>query len=150
MRDPALVLGSELSGSANATHAEDDGLESENPCIITHILIGGTFGASIGGMKIEGLVLINAVCFVTEYPAVVAQLHADIIESAVYFIGGCDEKDGLNPGPSCGFEGIEGAQRVHFKINARIGDGSGDGCLAGGVDDDRAIGKGRRKRLGIA
>ena len=53
VRDPPLILTSNLARSVDATLPKNDGAETVDARIISHILVACSFGAAIGGVEIE-------------------------------------------------------------------------------------------------
>src|SRR5206468_3049382 len=60
MSDPTLVFVPALMRSIDAAHAEHGGFETVCPRIVQHILIRGSFRASVWGMKVERAILTDA------------------------------------------------------------------------------------------
>src|SRR5262245_6398083 len=57
--DPPLVLDSKLAGAVDTGLPEHHGPQAIDPMIVPDVLIGTTFGAAIGGVKIEWIGLVN-------------------------------------------------------------------------------------------
>src|SRR3954466_3957475 len=53
MRDPALVLGAELTWSVDAAHPQHRRSQAEHARVVGHILIGGALRAAIRAVKVE-------------------------------------------------------------------------------------------------
>src|SRR5207237_9085556 len=51
--DPPLILTSILARSVDATLPKNDGAETVDARIISHVLVACSFGAAIGGVEIE-------------------------------------------------------------------------------------------------
>jgi hypothetical protein len=60
VRNPALIFVAALPRSVNATHAKDSCGDMKRACVVDDVLIGRTFGTSVGCVKIEALAFINA------------------------------------------------------------------------------------------
>src|ERR1700683_2762256 len=54
-RDPSLVFHPELSAAVDARLSQADRPESVDSGVVPYVLIGGTFGAPVGRVKIERL-----------------------------------------------------------------------------------------------
>src|SRR5208282_1523259 len=129
-RDPSLILHAVLPRAVDAGLAEDDGVESVDPGIITHILVRRALGTSVRGMKIKrrrfryaGFRMLQAIasCSFTE---------AHPLHPAVNFVCRGEKDGGFWAKPPHSLEDVECPKRVGLEIRARIEDGSRDGRLA--------------------
>lgn len=59
--DPALVVGRELASTVDRGMAEDDGSDAVVAVPVADVLVGGAFGAAIGGSEVEGDGFVEAV-----------------------------------------------------------------------------------------
>ncbi len=134
--DPALVVGGELAATVDGGVAEDDGVEAEAAGVVEHVLVGGTFGAAVGRVELDGGRLVDAVLVGARLPAGGGLDEVEVLEVAVDLVGGGVDDGRVRRVLADGFEDVDGAEDVDLEVAARRLHAGGHGDLAGEVEDD--------------
>jgi len=115
---PALVFVAELARASNARHAKYYGLQSVNSGVIPHVLISGSFGTSIWGVKIHRLLFRSsarfsaAVAFSVEIKIVPAKI-------SVNFVGRSENQRWRIAYRFQSFKQIQCTTGIHFEVFKR-------------------------------
>ena len=131
--DPALVFDAHLAGAVDAALPEDHGAQAVDAVVVAHVLVGGAFGATIGGMEVERLAFGCPLREVAVGVTAVLFDYLDVIHATVDLVGGGIQEDRVIARGARSLEGVEGARGVDLEIAARVGDRRGDGGLGGEV-----------------
>ena len=120
MCDPALVFITELSLACDARHPEDDRRDIVDACVVADVLVCGTFGASVGGVEIELLGLVDPVR--RRLVGITRPPHADLTvrHVSIHFVGRGEEHERTASALANALENVEGANHVCFKIVTRM------------------------------
>ncbi len=137
MGDPALVLRPHLPLPIDATHAQYGGGHAEAAAIIEDILVSRPFRTAIGSVEIERAALVYAMFAQRPFGGMIGvalQLELDILQAAVHFVRRREDHRRWRDAAPRGFQHVESAQHIDFKVSARVGEAGGDGDLCRHVE----------------
>src|ERR1700721_1620857 len=94
---PALIVRGELTATIDCGMTENNGVEAESPCVIEHVLVGGSLRATIGSVKFNGDRFVDAIFCSAWLVTGFGFDQIEIFEIAVELIARCID----DSGPRC-------------------------------------------------
>src|SRR4051812_9557636 len=94
MCNPALIFGTELAWAVDAAHPQDNCAQSENPRIVTNVLICRPFGATVRTVEIERRIFAHTLlqCPIRGYVALTLACYALVRQKlAINLVSGCKQ-----------------------------------------------------------
>ena len=139
MRNPALILITELPWTVDTAHAHDRGTKTKDPRIVAGILVGGAFRAAIGAVELQRPGLCNAAArqFAARDITVSRLGQLDVVDRAIDLVGRGEDQPGRVAIPAQCFQQFEGAARIDREVRAGIVE-AGRHCDLGGQVKHRA------------
>src|ERR1051326_2700922 len=137
VRDPSLILSSELMGAVNATHAKHDRPAVERSRVVEHVLLGRAFGTSVGSVKRERPRLRDAGStdgFIHRLVACAGAPQLQVFKAAVNLIRRCVDQRRSGRERTQGLQQVEGTDYIDFKIAARVDEAGSHGDLGGEME----------------
>ncbi len=135
MRQPPLILGSELTGTVNATHAKHHCRQPVDATVVPHILVPRSFRTTIWRMKIQRLGLGNPLGKIAIGVALGPFRDSHFFHTSIHFVGGSKDEGRTPSAEPCTLQHIQSSQSVDLKIGSRIIDGCRHRDLPGEVID---------------
>ena len=132
---PALIFDTELMITVYTGLSHDDRPEAINPIVITAVLVGGPFRATVGGMEIQRPCLGNPFR-VIQIGVTTGDLgDLEIFHTAIDLVCRCIDDHGFFIEMTSRFQKVEGAVGIDLEVFPGIADGGCHGNLGGKMDD---------------
>src|SRR5436190_6324216 len=132
MCDPSLVFGAELMRTINAAHSEDDCGQTKSPRVVHDVLIGCAFGAAVGAVKIQLLIVTDAGganLFVYRLIALAVQSQIDVLQTAVDLVSRREDNRWRIAGVAHQFKEVQRCARIDIEVINRSGETAGHSNL---------------------